>query len=109
MIKHFNADGTEKQQWAEGLHAEVIPGQPSIGRVYGSNAMLAQLELQEGEQLGQEFQAGDQPEAAKTLQPILSADDKTRVQNVIDALKNAATTLQQAADIQATQGTAPQQ
>lgn len=75
MIKHFNADGSVKQAWPDGLSAgPVIRGGKTLHQVYGSNFVLAEVELGEGEQIGEQFlqpiaeQAA--PIAPPTPQPV---------------------------------------
>jgi hypothetical protein len=58
MIKHFAADGTVKREWPEGLHASLaVRDGKSLMQVQGSNAVLAEIELADGEQVGETFVA----------------------------------------------------
>lgn len=56
MIKHFAADGSVKSEWPEGLHVSpVVRDSKQLTQVQGSNAVLAEIELSDGEQVGEAF------------------------------------------------------
>lgn len=75
MIKHFAADGTVKREWPEGLHASpAVRDGKLLTQVQGSNAVLAEIELGDGEQVGEAFiPAIASALAAADVHPIESA------------------------------------
>jgi hypothetical protein len=58
MIRLFAGDGTVKYEWPEGLHASpVVRDGKTLTQVQGSNAVLAEIDLADGEQVGESFVA----------------------------------------------------
>lgn len=54
--KHFNSDGTVKREFPGAVSFETFPREEkNIARVWGSNALLDEFELSEGEQVGESF------------------------------------------------------
>jgi hypothetical protein len=74
MIKHFAADGSVKSEWPEGLHASpVVRDSKQLTQVQGSNAVLAEIELSDGEQVGEAFIPAIANALAADVHPIESA------------------------------------
>lgn len=62
MIKHFAADGSVKQAWSDAVCASAIVREgKTLQQVQGSNFVLAEIELAEGEQIGEQFIAPAAP------------------------------------------------
>lgn len=60
MIKHFAADGSVKNSWSDAVHVSpIVRGEKLLYQVQGSNFVLAEVELAEGEQIGDVFASAD--------------------------------------------------
>lgn len=83
MIRLFAGDGTVKREWAEGLHASPVTRDGKLlAQVQGSNAVLAEIELADGEQVGESFVAAIASTlVAADVHPIESALAASQIAN----------------------------
>jgi hypothetical protein len=110
VIRLFNADGTVKQEWAGALHTSPVTRQGKLlTQICGSNSVLAEIELTEGEQVGAQFTPpGEAAEAVPentqaaapepTQAPAVNAEPHAplTVQEVAQRLSNAGMPAQEA-------------
>ena len=100
VIRLFNADGTVKQEWAGALHTAPVMRQGKLlTQICGSNAVLAEIELADGETIGAQGTAVEpQATAPEPTQGAPAAEPHAPLteQEVAERLTNAGMSAEEA-------------